>query len=165
MPGHRRILSRCLVLVDFQEIYHSRSFAAKTSCLVMNVRGSALSQATKNVNKTFQNVFFWLKKKRFVLMFLKRSFNVFAETKPSKICLFLVSKSTFLCNVFKTFFKPFCGNQAFENMFYFGFQINVFVVRFLKRYFYVFFKTELLKIRLVLVSKLTFLCNVFKAFF
>ena len=98
-------------------------------------------------------------------MFLKRSFNVFAETKPSKICLFLVSKSTFLCNVFKTFFKPFCGNQAFENMFYFGFQINVFVVRFLKRYFYVFFKTELLKICLVLVSKSTFLCNVFKTFF
>ena len=98
-------------------------------------------------------------------MFLKRSFNVFAETKPSKIRLFLVSKSTFLCNVFKTFFKRFCGNQAFENMFYFGFQINVFVVRFLKRYFYVFFKTELLKIRLVLVSKLTFLCNVFKTFF
>ena len=35
MPGHQRILSRCLVLVDFQEIRHLRCFAAKTSRLVM----------------------------------------------------------------------------------------------------------------------------------
>ena len=53
-------------------------------------------QATKNVNKTFQNVLFWLKKKRFVLMYLKRSFNVFAETKPSKN-MFI---SSFQINVF-----------------------------------------------------------------
>ena len=33
MPGHRRILSRCLVLVDFQEIRHLHRFAAKTSSL------------------------------------------------------------------------------------------------------------------------------------
>ena len=103
------------------------------------------AQATKNVNKTFQNVLFWLKKKRLVLMFLKRSFNVFTETKPSKICLFLASKSMFLGNVFKTFFKRFCWNQAFENMFNFGFQINVFVVRFLKRCFYVFLKPNFCK--------------------
>ena len=56
----------------------------------------APTQATKNVNKTFRNVLFWLEKKCFVFMFLKRFFNVFAETKPPKIGLILVSKSTFL---------------------------------------------------------------------
>ena len=46
MPGHRRILLRCLVLVDFQEIRHLRRFAAKTSCLVVNAHGCALCSKT-----------------------------------------------------------------------------------------------------------------------
>ena len=46
MPGHRRILSRCLDLVDFQEIRHLRRFAAKTLRLVTNVHGCALCNET-----------------------------------------------------------------------------------------------------------------------
>ena len=36
MRGHWRILSRYLVVVDFQALRHLRNFAAKTLCLVMN---------------------------------------------------------------------------------------------------------------------------------
>ena len=62
------------------------------------------SQATKNVNKTLQKLLFWLKKKRFVFLLSQLSFNVFTETEPSKIGIFLVCISMFFSNVFKMFF-------------------------------------------------------------
>ena len=81
---------------DGSTIRYASSFAKNCDTLVSYAFFVMLPQATKNVNKTFQNVLFWLEKKRFVLMYLKRSFNVFAKTKPSKN-MFI---SSFQINVF-----------------------------------------------------------------
>ena len=71
-----------------------------SACVFMGLYRCTLE--TKNLNKS-SNPLILVKNKRFIFMFLKRCFYAFVETEPLKIPSILVSQSTFLCNVFKTF--------------------------------------------------------------